>query len=48
VSKPGEIREEYEAMVAIELQEAAHRKSQEEMASNQLLQKYQVRNKYSI
>lgn len=46
VSAPGEIRQEYEAMVAMEQQELLQRKSKEDMASAQLIQKFQVKKHY--
>ncbi|KAK3871612.1 hypothetical protein Pcinc_023265 [Petrolisthes cinctipes] len=41
VSEPGEIRQEYEAMVAMEQQELGNRRSHEETASADLIKKFQ-------
>nr|XP_053649566.1 E3 ubiquitin-protein ligase RNF168-like isoform X5 [Cherax quadricarinatus] len=48
VSAPGEIRQEYEALLAQQLQEAALEKSQEELASNKLIQQLQEEEKMQL
>lgn len=48
VSEPGEIRQEFEAMVAMEQQELLQRRSKEDMASVQLIKQFQVMKHYFV
>lgn len=48
VSAPGEIRQEYEALLADELQEAAEKRYEEEILSNKLIQQLQDEEKMQL